>query len=362
MEHTVLLLFLHNISPFQYVSNDTKIAQRIKETVVICGIRIIYTIVFLALNVIQLCVLRMGIKSLFQSAIIANILGLLAIFILEPKLKLNIFCKIDRDLVFELYRYSVPLVPNYLNWWVINSSDRYIVLYVLGSSYNGILAIAHKFPSMLQAVLALFNSSWQDYSVADINGNSSEYYTTIFERLYIFSFTCLLALIPATKIITVLLMSYDYKEACDYVAFYYLGTVFQSFSSFYGVGYLRSGNTKKSFSTSVYGAIVNATVNICFIKFIGLQAAAVSTFIGFLIMWLIREKQNRKELGICIKWYKFWGLTILSVAMCVFSIMTCTYFNVLLFVIGTVISLLANRVIVKETLGKVILRLKRNTK
>lgn len=314
---------------------------------------IIYTTFFLSSNVIQLCIMRMGVKSLFQSTIIANIAGLIAVFTLEPQLRTNILHKIDKKLVFELYKYSMPLVPNYLNWWVINSSDRYIVLCALGNSFNGILAITHKFPSMLQAILALFNSSWQDYAVADINKDSSDYYIFVFERFYIFSFSCLLGLIPATKIIIMLVMSSDYKVACDYVAFYYLGTVFQSFASFYGVGYLRSGKTGKSFSTSVYGAIVNAIVNICSIKFIGLQAASISTFLGFLVMWLIRERQNRDELGISVKWVKFWGLTLMTITMSICSILTNVYCNIILFMIGSTVFLFTNKPVIRVVLRKI---------
>ena len=124
---------------------------------------------------------------------------------------------------------------------------------------------------------------------------------------------------PLTKIIIKLIMSTSYKSAGNFVAFYYMGTVFQFFSAFYGVGYLRNKETKKAFSTSVYGAIVNAFVNIALIKFVGLQAAAVSTFIGFLVMWLLRERQNRNELGIVIKWMEITSLTVCCVIIAILS-------------------------------------------
>lgn len=297
---------------------------------------IIYTIVLLSLNVVQLCFLNKGVESLFQSAIVANAVSLIIISVVERRFWINYIKKPDLKLIFEMYKYSCPLVPNYLNWWIMNSSDRYIILWTMGSPANGILAIAHKFPSMLHSVLQLFTNSWQDLSVADSDINISLFYTKVFRKFSRLSLSSLWVLIPLTKVFVFFIMSSSYKTACNFVSFYYLGTIFQSFSAFYGVGYLRSGKTKKAFSTSIYGAIINAAVNICFVRFIGLQAAAISTFVGFLVMWIIREKQNREDLQIKINWVEMIILTLMSVLFSVFSIMFGTLVNLVLFSVGLV--------------------------
>jgi O-antigen/teichoic acid export membrane protein len=333
-----ILLFLSRaLQTFQ------KLLRALKKQMLFAISGLCYTIVFLSLNLIQLCVFHKGIECLFQGAIIAYIVAILLILCLEPQLRFNIFKKIDTGLVKEMYKFSVPLVPNYLNWWVINSSDRYIVLFALGSDFNGLLAIAHKFPSMLQAVLGLFTNSWQDLSVADTDKSIGEYYTSVFRKYYRLALTGLFFIVPLTKIIIVLIMSAAYKESCDYVAFYYLGTVFQSFASFYGVGYLRSGKTKKAFTTSVFGAIVNAAVNIGLISFIGMQAAAISTFVGFMVMWLIRERDNRNELMIKIKWIEFIGMTVAAVLICILSINTYLIGNIIIFAVGLAVFSILNR-------------------
>lgn len=329
-----------------------KILRGIKNQWLFAMSGIVFTVVFLFSNVIQLCVLKKGIESLFQSQIIANITALILIFVLEPKLRFNYFEKPDIRTIIEMYRYSIPLVPNYLNWWIINSSDRYIALAMLGVSANGILAIAHKFPSMLQAVLNLFNNSWQDISVSDTQKRNDTYNTSVFKNYYVITLAGLLCIVPATKIIILLIMSDSYKASCDFVAFYYLGTVFQSFSSFYGVGYLRNKQTNKAFSTSIYGAVANAAVNIILIRHIGLQAAAVSTFIGFLIMWLVREKQNRDELEIKIDWFEFIIYTTLAIGFSILSIQFDIYGNILLFVLGLVIFAFRNRMIFQLLLSR----------
>lgn len=297
---------------------------------------IVYTVVLLSLNVLQLCFLHKGVESLFQSVIIANAVSLILIAIAERHFWVNYIKKPDLKLIMEMYKYSCPLVPNYLNWWIMNSSDRYIILWAMGSSANGILAVAHKFPSMLHSVFQLFTNSWQDLSVADSDTDISSFYTEVFRKFSRLSLSALWVLIPLTKVVVFFVLSSSYKSACDFVAFYYLGTVFQGFSSFYGVGYLRSGKTKKAFSTSIYGAIINALVNLLFVRYIGLQAAAISTFVGFLVMWLIREKQNREDLQIQIHWAEMIIMTLMSVLFSVLSIMFGTSANLGLLVVGMV--------------------------
>lgn len=317
---------------------------------------IMYAVVFFVLNIIQLCVMKWGIISLFYSSIISYILCLILICVLIPQFRINFTKKTNVKLVLEMYRYSAPLVPNYLNWWVINSSDRYITLYFLGNSANGILAIAHKFPSMLQSVLSIFNNSWQDLSVSDNDQNIGKDYTRIFQVYSRIALTMLLPLIPFTKIVVMLIMSNAYKTACDYIAFYYIGSVFQSFSSFYGVGYLRNKKTKNAFFTSILGAIVNAIVNIALIRIMGIQAASVSTFAGFLVMWLIREKQNRRELKISIIWTHIILYTTLTILMSICSICTDLSFNIILFCIGLIIFGLINYSLIKAALRIVVSR------
>lgn len=362
-----LLIFVVNlVKPFQYcfyfvlllltsrtLATIQKLLRGVKNQKAFAFSSILYTVVFLILNVIQICVLKMGVRSLFSSAIIANIIACIFIFIIEPKLRVDLFKKPNIAIIKEMLAYSAPLVPNQLNWWVINSADRYIVSYFLGSSANGILAIAHKFPTMLQVVLGLFNSSWQDVSIADTEADPGKYYTEVFKKLYKISFGILFFLIPFTNIFIWLVMSEDYKISAEYVPFFYLGTVFQGFSSFYGVGYLRNKQTKKAFSTSIYGAVVNAVISIILINFIGLQAAAVATFIGFLVMWMIREKQNRKELNIQYDKLEFWVMFTISLAICIAANMLSFAGNIILMIVGGLLFIIANRDIILLVLGKV---------
>ena len=330
-----LMYFFGALFSSLYFQIGQKILRGLKRQWLFAISGIVYTCVFLSLNIMQLCIWHRGIESLFISYTIANIVGTITIAIFERRLCINIFKRSEISVLKTLLVYSIPLIPNYLNWWIVDSSDRYIVLFFLGINANGILAIAHKFPTILQSIFGLFLNSWQDLAIENKKVEEG-FFSSVFQNFYKFSFAFVWLLVPITKLFVWLVMGQDYKVACDFIPFYYLGAIFQAFCSFYGVGYLRNQNTKGAFFSSIYGAIMNAVVNICLIKIIGLQAAGVSTFVAFFVMWLLREKQNRVELGIAIKWTEFLSLLLIDMLICMFSILGNIKFNIMLFGVGSI--------------------------
>jgi Membrane protein involved in the export of O-antigen and teichoic acid len=353
---SLIITLINLIFPFRYSGYFilTLITSRVLATIqkLLRGLKnqklfalsgITYTIIFLAFNIIQICYLAKGIESLFLSAIIANLAAVVLIFALEKELRIPYLKKMDLGIVKTLLKFSVPLVPNQLNWWIINSSDRYVISFFLNASANGIYSISYKFPTMLQVILSFFTTSWQDVAVSDTTKDSGQFYTGVFKHLYMLSFGLLWVLNPATKMFIQLFMNANYHSAAEYISFLYLGTVFQSFASFYGVGYLRDRKTNQAASSSIYGAVVNALINIVLIKFIGLQAASISTFLGFLVMWLIRERQNRRELGVVIDIKLFLQLFLITILLSIIECFTDIYIDSILLVLGGIMFLSVNR-------------------
>ena len=72
----------------------------------------------------------------------------------------------------EMLRYSVPLVPNAISWWIANVSDRLLILYFLGSAMNGIYAAANKIPTIYTTFFSVYNLAWLESVSLSINSNS----------------------------------------------------------------------------------------------------------------------------------------------------------------------------------------------
>lgn len=319
-----------------------KLLRGLKNQKLFAASGIAYTAIFLALNLIQIVVLKQGVDALFQSAIISYTICTIIVLIFEKRLRTFNFKTHSLQLQKEMLKFSIPLVPNQLNWWMINTLDRYIIRFFLGSSANGIWAIAHKFPSVLQLLFNIFYMSWQDTAIVDENKDSGQFYTKIFKLYYKFSFTFLIFLVPFTKLFILFAMEDSYHSAIQYIGFLYLGTIFQAFSSFFGVGYLKNDTTKQAATTSIFGAIVNTVINLTLIKFIGLYAAAIATFIGFLVMFVIRVFQTKKTMQIKINPAEFSTLFLIALAAVIMNIFTNSTQDVILLIIGILIFIIVN--------------------
>ena len=59
------------------------------------------------------------------------------------------FHNIDRCKLKEMIRYSIVLIPNTFMWWIMNSSDRVMVTYMIGAAANGIYAVSYKLPTLV---------------------------------------------------------------------------------------------------------------------------------------------------------------------------------------------------------------------
>lgn len=335
-------LFIAHLLSTRVIQTVQKLLRGLKKQSIYAASSIAYAIINLSLNLIFVCILKKGAESLFVSSIISNLICTALLFIRVKALRVNAIHKPDFSHIKELIKYSAPLVPNQLNWWIMSSSDRYVVNYFIDSSANGVYSIAYKFPSILQLALNIFHTSWQDASIAD-DKEDSNYYSKLFEKVYVLSFSMLPAITALTQLYITLTMSADYHEAANYVSILFLGTIFQFFSSFYGVGYLKKRKTNKAFSTSIYGAIVNFVINIALIKYIGLYAAAISTLISFVVMWVIREKQNKNTLKIKINYKKFLSLAFLDVVVCVITVKQSPVTDVILLALGIPLFILSNR-------------------
>ena len=285
---------------------------------------ILYTALLVTANFVKICILKQGVGSLLQSVIFAQVLTIIYIFLREKNLRYITWKSNHKELRREFMRYSAPLVPSALSWWVMSASDRYVIRAFLGKSANGIFAIAGKFPTILQTIFNMFNNAWTDMALSELDKGETteEYVSQIFRKLYCFSFSTVLVLIPATKVVTQIILGPEYKSASMYIGVLYLGTIFQGFSSFCSIGYLKQKATSGAAKTSMYGAGVNLIVDICLMKYIGLFAAAISTFIGFFIMWISRMYDIRYSFPIRIKKIEFICYFLISIIMALVSVKT----------------------------------------
>ncbi|MDT3324231.1 MAG: lipopolysaccharide biosynthesis protein [Bacillota bacterium] len=282
---------------------------------------VILTFLTGALNIFFLVFLHAGITGYLMSLVLAN-LGTILFFAgtLSIWQAIN-FKVIDKEMIWQMLYYALPLIPNAIMWWSLNASNRYFVLFFLGAGANGLLAVATKIPSIISIFNTIFTQAWQISAIEEYNSyQKSKYYSDVFHYLATFLLLGTSAFMIVLKPVVEKVVSSDYASSWQYVPFFMLAMLFSSFSGFFGTNYIAAKQTKGVFMTSIYGAIVCVLLQVVLLPTIGLNGAGLASMLGFLTTFLLRVKDTQKFVAIQIKWRIFISnlLIVLAQILCLF--------------------------------------------
>ncbi len=241
------------------------------------------------LNVIFIVSFHWGAYGMLGATAISNLLCSVYIFMKKKIYKYIKPKQYDKTTLKEIIKYSVPLIPNMISWWIVSASDRTIISAVIGIAQNGIYSAANKFSGVFTTLYSVFNLTWTESASININSEDrDEFFSKILDFVIRF-FGCLcLGTIAVMPFVFNILINEKFAEAYYQIPILILGSVFNILVSFIGSIYVAKKLTKEIAKTSVIAAIINIGVNVVLIKSIGLYAASISTVIAYVLMFIYR--------------------------------------------------------------------------
>lgn len=197
----------------------------------------------------------------------------------------------DRAKFRQMLRYSVPLVPNLLAWWLNSASDRVFILAFLGAGANGIYAMASKIPNILSTLMSIFLQSWQISVVQEYKGKKGkEFITNVFQVFVTVLFIVAIGIIMLIKPIFHILVSPTYYVGWQVAPFLILSIVYSNLASFLGTIYTATKKTVPIMYTTVIGAIINIVASLILVPMLHLNGAALANIISFGVVSVLRLK------------------------------------------------------------------------
>ena len=263
------------------------------------GQGILNTVLVIGLNILFLLVFKWGIIGYVLSTAVADILcsGFL---VFKEKLWQYLTVKPGKGLLAHMLRYSVPLIPTTIFWWITSVSDRYMITAFLGSDANGIYAVAAKIPTLLTLMATIFLEAWQFSAIAESAGERKEhirFYSKIWKIFMSAMFLAGGVVIALSQWEIRVLSADEYYSAWQYIPLLSAAMIFSSFVTFAGSIYVVEKKSLLSFGTSMAGAAVNILLNLILIPTeLGIQGAVMATFSSYFLVFLIRSKNARKLL------------------------------------------------------------------
>ncbi|MGN1134645.1 MAG: lipopolysaccharide biosynthesis protein [Oscillospiraceae bacterium] len=303
-----LLLFVYCFfSSFKQLAASFIRARGLVKLFAIDGI--FSTLIIVVSNLILLLKFDLGVTGYVCSIIISDALSLLGLIVISELYKFFDIKSLDKKLFKELVKYSLPLVPTYILWWITSASDRYFVIGMVSSHENGIYSAAHKIPTLLLLVTTLFYQAWQMSAIENKDDKDlSGYYKQVYGAYSSLLFIAAAGLIMIVKPFTYLLVDNDPEKnfvfGYHYTPILIIAMIFQCLCQFLSSIYNVRKKSVNSMVTSVVAAVVNITLDILLIPRLGAYGAGLATMTAYFACFMVRVFDTRSYVKFPISWFK----------------------------------------------------------
>lgn len=256
---------------------------------------IINTALNIAFNILFLVVLKMGVYGYVLSVVVANVI-VTVIMVMWQKLYRDLGISLfDRRIAADMLKYSAPMIPTSIFWWLTSVSGQFLVKYICGDEANGIFAASYKIPTVLTLMTTIFIEAWQYSAVADADdGDRGEFFSKVFRTYSGLIFMAASALAALAKLFASFMLANDYYSAWQYMPTLVIATTFSAVTTFLGSIYMVKKKSMLSFLTSMCGAVLNVGICLILVPEFGAQGAAIAAAVSYFAVFAIRAVNTQK--------------------------------------------------------------------
>ncbi len=292
-KNNILLFYLLSFSNATYIITSCFIKGIGKTKIFAIG-GLLLTLVHVLLNILFLVVFQWGVTGYFLASIISNFAVAFLLFVIA-KLYQYITLRLQKSYTIQMLKYSLPLIPNSISWWLMESFNRYALTFMISESATGLYAVANKIPAIISTISGVFSQAWQLSSVDEAESKDKDsFFTEIFQLMAVVLFISTSLLMVILQPLYRILVAPGFYEGWETAPFLLCATIFTCFSNFLGSNYVAMKKTGGVFLTTVIGAVVNIALNLALVPILGIKGSAMATAISFMITWVIRVIDTRK--------------------------------------------------------------------
>ena len=254
------------------------------------------------LSIIFVAMLGWGIKGIFLANILARVLALVLV---EMKVRLitrytrwNINSReVGRDIV----RYTLPLLPGSLCWWLTGSSDRLFITHFLGLDVNGIYAVAIRFTGIIYTLAIIFYQAWQETAILQYHSpDRNRFFSKMFNSYIFLLAIILIGYAFVLKVNYSWLVASEYQESLKYIYPLGLSAIIFALAAFFDMGYQCAKDTPRTLPAIVLSAIINVVLNFLLIKPLGVYGVMLTQLVTYLVLFIYRWHDMKRYFELTI--------------------------------------------------------------
>lgn len=192
--------------------------------------------------------------------------------------------RINWNHIKSMLKIAIPLLPNFIIYWIFNSSDKVMLANILGTAQEGIYSVAGKVGQISNLIYTAFAGGWQFFAFSIMRDDDNvKVISKVFEVLALISLTTTILGTSICKWGMELIFTQEYWSGYYCIPYLYLSPLLLML---FQIGTNQFLVIKKTWPNVIIlsaGAIVNIILNIILIPKIGLEGASLATFIGYFI-------------------------------------------------------------------------------
>ena len=199
----------------------------------------------------------------------------------------------------DALRYSLPLVPNGVSWWLIDAGGRAVLALFQGLGAVGMYGVASKFAMIFSQVFGYFNLAWVEsasLSVGDTDRNV--FYSTVFNRCIQVFCAIIVILVAGIPIYFPLLVDSSFTDALPLIPILLLASLFNAWVTLYSSIYLAMKNTRAVLLTTVVAAAISLLIGVSLVNSLGSYAIALASLTAWITVLIFRHLSLRATLHI----------------------------------------------------------------
>lgn len=264
----------------------------------------------------------LGVRGYLLSIILAYFISAVYSFVASKSYNFLRLNSVRKETLFRLLKYSIPLIPNSLMFWLVNGMNRPLISEYVGLEANGLLAVTNKIPGIISMLFVVFSNAWA-ISMIEEYGKSG--FTVFFNKAVrcIMLPSVIVACILGTlsKEIIGILADEAYIEAYKYVPMAMVSSILSGLSSTVGGIFSAKEQSKYFFYSSVWGALASVLFMYALIPYFHLYGAVIASALSYLVIVIARFIYARKD----IAGFNYTSMTIMLFGLLIIS--TIIYLN-----------------------------------
>ena len=284
-----VMILLQSFSTFviNYNSSRCIVLYKYKQQITIS---IINTVVGIALSILFIYFMKSDkyIGKIVGTAVPMVFIAIVLLAILLVKGKSLINKKYWKYALFL----SLPLVPHLLAHLILAQSDRLLIDHYIGKSATGIYNFAYNVGLIVQILILSINNAWVPWFFKKMQAKDHSSILSNSKTLSVIIIFLSLGLMLISPELVRLLGPEEYREGTVLIPIIIVSYIFQfMYTLLVNVQFYEKKNYYVPIGTTI-AAGLNIVLNIIFIPRYGYQAAAVTTLVSYIVLFILHYIVN----------------------------------------------------------------------